>query len=288
MKPIHRDTLSGRFNLLAQLLKKKLGFLAAISLGIFLFVLFFQPFPLERFDFNNRLLFVAGFGAITFFFMLIEITARQFITKKDPRDSNENTISSFLHRFIILALCSVSLAFYLRYVGSVSISFFLMFKIVLICLAPPVILNLIDINQGLKENNKSLVAERRMIQKQIEKFEEDNLNKSLEFISENSNENITLLIAEVIFIQSADNYVEISYLNDGIIKKKLIRNTLKNIESQIKKYSNFIRCHRTCIVNMHYIERLEHNYSSYWLKLKVYQEKIPVSRQYLLKLKEAL
>jgi len=72
------------------------------------------------------------------------------------------------------------------------------------------------------------------------------------------------------------------------IKKKLIRNTLKNTELHIKQYSNFIRCHRTCIVNMHYIEKLNHDYNSYWLKIKGYDEKIPVSRQYLLKLKEAL
>jgi len=72
------------------------------------------------------------------------------------------------------------------------------------------------------------------------------------------------------------------------LRKKLIRNTLKNIEFFIKQYSNFIRCHRTCIVNMHYIEKLHQDYSSHWITIKGSNEKIPVSRQYLLKLKEAL
>jgi DNA-binding LytR/AlgR family response regulator len=151
-----------------------------------------------------------------------------------------------------------------------------------------VALKLFEINKELIQQNESLISERRIIQKQIEKYEEDNHNKSIEFISETRTENLTLLIAEVLFIQSADNYVEIAYLDGDNFKKKLIRNTLKNIELQIKQYSNFIRCHRTCIVNMHYIEKLNQDYSSHWLTIKGYNEKIPVSRQYLLKLREAL
>jgi DNA-binding LytR/AlgR family response regulator len=72
------------------------------------------------------------------------------------------------------------------------------------------------------------------------------------------------------------------------LKKALIRNTLKNIELQIKQYSNFIRCHRTFVVNLHYVVKLNHDYNSHWVTIKGYDEKVPVSRQYLLKLKEAL
>jgi hypothetical protein len=276
-----------RFNLLVQSLNKKLRLLLSISFGIFLFILFFQPFPLERFDFNNRLLFIAGFGAIVFLIIFLVRIAFPWITK-ESNNGNESVIASFLSGFIILILCSVAFAFYLRYVGLVSISFYIIFKVVLICFAPPVALKLFDINKELIQQNESLISERRIIQKQIEKYEEDNHNKSIEFISETRTENLTLLIAEVLFIQSADNYVEIAYLDGDNFKKKLIRNTLKNIELQIKQYSNFIRCHRTCIVNMHYIEKLNQDYSSHWLTIKGYNEKIPVSRQYLLKLREVL
>jgi DNA-binding LytR/AlgR family response regulator len=95
------------------------------------------------------------------------------------------------------------------------------------------------------------------------------------------------LIADVAFIKSADNYVEIVYVEGDTYKKKLIRNTLKNIELQIKQYSNFIRCHRISIVNFHFIEKLNSNYGNHWITIKGYEEHIPVSRQYLLKLKES-
>lgn len=276
---------SGSF---VKLLNRELGLLLSISSGVFLFILFFQPFALERFDFNNRLLFITGFGGIVFIFIFLLRVVFRWMIRKGDQNGNGTLVTSYLGGFIILALCSVAFVFYLRYVGSVSISFYIVFKVVLICLASPVALKLYDVYEGFIRQNESLVTERKTIQKQIEKYEEDILNKSIEFISETGTENLTLLIAEVVFIQSADNYVEIAYMDGDNHKKTLIRNTLKNVELQIKPYSNFIRCHRTCIVNMHYIEKLNQDYSSHWVTIKGYNEKIPVSRQYLLKLREAL
>jgi DNA-binding LytR/AlgR family response regulator len=276
---------SSRF---VQLLNRNIRLLLGISFGIFLFILFLEPFHLEKFDFDNRLLFIAGFGGIVFLFMFLLRIILPWIIQKNDLEGDKTMLNSYLEGLIILILCSVAFTFYLRYVGSVSISFYVVFKIVLICLAPSVALKLYDVNKGLMRQNESLISERKTIQKQVEKYEEDILNKSIEFISETGAENLTLIIAEVVFIQSADNYVEIAYMDGENIRKTLIRNTLKNVELQIKPYSNFIRCHRTCIVNMHYIEKLNQDYSSHWMTIKGFQERIPVSRQYLLKLKEAL
>jgi DNA-binding LytR/AlgR family response regulator len=280
--------MNNRFNKLVQSLNEKLILFLSISFGIFLFILFFQPFPLDRFDFNNRLLFVAGFGAIVFLFMFLVRIAFYRMVQNNTKNGDVTVLPSYFGGFILLALSSVAFVFYMRYVGFVSISFFVVFKVVLICLIPPVALRLYDNTRDLRQQNESLISEKKILQKQVEKYEEDNLNKSIEFISETESENLTLLIAEVVFIQSADNYVEIVYKEGDNFRKKLIRNTLKNIELQIKQYSNFIRCHRICIVNMHYIEKLNQSYGNHWITIKGYHEKIPVSRQYLLKLKEAL
>jgi DNA-binding LytR/AlgR family response regulator len=277
-----------KLNQLISLLKEELGLFLSISFGVFLFILFFQPFPLDNFDFNNKLLFVSGFGAIVFLFMFILRIAFPWLLYNKNQSNNEPVLTSYLSGFIILALSSVAFTFYLRYVGFVNISFYIVFKVVLICLAPSVALGLYDVITELRLQNESLIIEKKIIQKKVEKYEEDILNKSIEFVSENLTENFSLIIAEVAFIKSADNYVEIVYKEGDNFKKKLIRNTLKNIEQQIKPYSNFIRCHRICIVNMHYIEKLNRNYNNHWLSIKGYNEQIPVSRQYLLKLKETL
>jgi DNA-binding LytR/AlgR family response regulator len=183
---------------------------------------------------------------------------------------------------------TMAFEFYLRYVGSVHINFFISFKVIILCAVPPVILSIYDTMATLRQQNDLLIVEKKIMQKQVEKYEEDYLNKSVEFISENTNENFTLPIGDVTFIRSADNYVEIVFREGETFKKKQIRNTLKNIEQQIKPYSNFLRCHRICIVNIHFIEKLQRNNESHWLTIKGYNEQLPVSRQYLLKLKESL
>lgn len=269
-------------------LKEELGLLLSISFGVFLFVLFFQPFPFVGFDFNNSLLFVGGMGTIIFFIMvLVRITIPRLF-RRNNQEIKEFILPPYFSGFVIFIFSAVALVFYIRYVGTVSITFFITFKVVLVCLTPPLILNFFDLVNELKEQNELLVVEKKIFQKQVEKYEEDNLNKSIDFTSENNSENLTLLISEVALIKSADNYVEIVYKEGNNYKKKLIRNTLKNIEIQIKQYSNFLRCHRICIVNLHYIERLTRSNNNHLLIIKGFDEQVPVSRQYLIKLKEAL
>jgi DNA-binding LytR/AlgR family response regulator len=268
--------------------KEELGLLLSISFGVFLFVLFFQPFPFSGFDFNNTLLFVGGLGLIIFVIIVLARITIPWIFSTRYQEGKVFLLSSYFTGFMILAVSSVACIFYIRYVGLVSITFFITVKVVLICLTPPIILGLYDMVKDLKQQNELLVVERKIVQKQIEKYEEDILNKSIEFISENSSENLSLLVSEITMIKSADNYVEIVYKEADGFKKKLIRNTLKNIELQIKQYSNFLRCHRICIVNLHYIEKLVRSDHNHWLIIKGFDEKVPVSRQYLLKLKEAL
>ena len=218
---------------------------------------------------------------------LVRITI-PWIFKKNNEELKVPFLPPSFAGFIILTLSSVAFVFYLRYVGLVTITFFITVKVALICMVPPLILGIFDLIVELKQQNEMLIVERKIIQKQIEKYEQDVLNKSIEFISENSSENLTLHVSEVAFIKSADNYVEIVYKEGNDYKKKLIRNTMKNVELQIKQYSNFIRCHRICIVNLHFIEKLNRNDHNHWLTIKGYDELVPVSRQYLLKLKEAL
>ena len=89
-------------------------------------------------------------------------------------------------------------------------------------------------------------------------------------------------------IKSADNYIEILYKDNEKLQLRLIRNTLKNIEAQLKKYSEFIRCHRTYIINKKFVLDFTRGYTGYRLRLTGYNEQIPVSRQYLLMVKDAI
>jgi hypothetical protein len=278
--------MNKRLNQFITILKENFGLSIGIGFGIFLFVLFFQPFLLDQLDFNDRLIFVAGLAGIIFLFMVLIRIPFLLIFIKTGRKLHEFSFQYYLSGFLITALSSVAFAFYLHYVGFVGITFFIMVKIVLICLAPPIITGVYDVLMELKFENETLLRENESVQRQVEKYEEDNMSKSVEFISENNSENFVSHVSEVVVIKSADNYVEIVFREGDIFKKKLIRNTLKNIEQQLKPFPGFVRCHRVCIVNIRYIEKFHRNYSGHWLALKGYDEQIPVSRQYLLRFKE--
>ena len=268
--------------------KKDLWLIISIGFGVFLFVLFFQPFPLESFDFNNRLLLQAGLGTIVFLFLFLVRLFVEWFKQKYDQDTTESGLSSFMGGFLGLILSSVSFAFYLTYVGHVRISFYIMFKIVLVCLAPIIVLSLYDTFKALKEQNNELLQEKERFRAEVHKYEEDNQYQTIELMSENSAENLNLPIEAIAFVRSADNYVEIAYTESGMFRKKLLRNTLKHIEMQLHPWHEFIRCHRICIVNVKYIEKLNRNYSNYWLSIKGFDERIPVSIQHVFKLKELI
>ena len=142
--------MNNRLNQLVDALKDDLRLFLSISFGVFLFVLFFQPFPLEHFDFNNRLIFVAGLGGIVFLLMVLVRAAFLILTQYYSQINPGFVFPSYLSGFFILVLCSVAFPFYLRYVGLVSISFYTMFKVVLICLAPPTFLGRYDAVRKLR------------------------------------------------------------------------------------------------------------------------------------------
>lgn len=280
--------MNRKINQFVVLLKAALGLFLSISFGMFLFVLFFEPFPLDKFEFNNSIVFVAGIAAISFIIMsLVRITLPWLIQKYDQHQFDP-LLPPYANSFIIFVLTLVSFGFYIRYVGNVPLNIAIMFKLALISIFPPVSLWLHDLIKDLKKQNETLRNEIEIMEGKVEKYEEDYLSKPIEFTSDSSSEKLTLLIADLAFIKSADNYVEIVFKEGDTLKSKLIRNTLKNIELLLKPHTNFIRCHRICIVNTQYVDRLNRDDGNHWLSIKDYDERIPVSRQYLLKLKENL
>ncbi len=274
-----------RINQLINVLKEEVKLLITISIGVFIFILFFQPFPLDHFDFNNRLIFISGLSLIVFIIPVLTMLVSNLLFQKDNDHYTSQRITRNIEGAINWIAFSVAFAFYLHYVGNVDITFYLMGRILLITMVLPIVVKIHYHVKDLEENNLSLILEKKITREQSDIKEKGYLNQVIELVSENKSENLELQVSDLVIIKSADNYVEIIYREEDKIKKKLIRNTLKNIENQVKSY-NFIRCHRTCILNPGYIEKMEKDYNNYWLTLNGIEEKIPVSRQYILNFKE--
>jgi len=258
-----------------------------ISLGIFFFILFFRPFELNHLDFNNQLLFIAGCSAITFVLLcLFYILIPRIFPKLLASAVHAQRLIVLINIFLCI-ISSTAYAFYIRYVGGASLSMYLVFKILLICIVPVVILTLVIENRSLKQQIDSL-RENYIKLKMIVQDNTDSNTEIIQFVSDNKSDKIDLLSGDILLIKSAENYVEIIYKDSENHKQKLIRTTLRNIEDQLRKYAEFIRCHRTCIINTKYILKLTSSYQGYRLKIMDYSQEIPVSRQYLLDVRKAL
>ncbi len=268
--------------------KKYFKIYFGISISIFLFILFFQPFSAINFEFENKLLFIAGFGLIAFLIQIIvQIMFHRYLIQ-NRTEREENPIFNSLYYFSLVALTSVAFAFYIQYVGHTAVTFNIVLRSIVISLSIPVTIHLKNLISVLHEKYKNQLQENRIIQDKLKQFSESYANRFIELISENGSENIRILVSDIVFIKSADNYVEVGYHEETEVKKKMIRNTLKNIEKQLDDFNNFIRTHRSSIVNIQYINKLHKNFNTYWLTLDDTKETVPVSRQYLMAVKDLI
>ena len=279
---------SNLINRLFQGISKEIFLLAAISLGVFLFVLFFQPFPHDLAEFNDRLLFLTGLGVIVFLLLsFVRFLVNPFLKRMMDRE-RKLFLLPYLNGLVFGVLNSVAFAFYLRFVGSVGITFHVMVKVVLVSLLPPVVLRMYGLFVDLTAHNEQLIRENQQMKQQMHVFREDKPARTVTFISDHHSGNLNFQFDDILMFRSADNYVQVIYKDQQKTRKKLLRNTMKNIEQQLEPFAGLIRCHRTCIVNVDYAINLMRKNNSYWLTIQDYPEEIPVSRQYLIRTKEAL
>ena len=101
---------------------------------------------------------------------------------------------------------------------------------------------------------KKLLYESRTMQEKLKQLSESYANKHIEIVSFSESDNFRIQVSEIVYVKSADNYVEIGYHDEGVVKKQMVRNSLKNVEQQLFEFHNFIRTDRksTRLNSSHY------------------------------------
>ncbi len=91
------------------------------------------------------------------------------------------------------------------------------------------------------------------------------------------NNQIALPQNAIICMQSEDNYLELTYLENEKVKKYLIRSTLGKMD-EILNSELFIRCNRSIIINLFHLESIKKVSSGLFVKLKSIDNPIKVSK----------
>ncbi len=102
----------------------------------------------------------------------------------------------------------------------------------------------------------------------------------INFVDEKNELKLSVQADQVLWLEAADNYVKIHYLNKGKISTFMIRNSLKIMEERFSKTA-LVRCNRSMMVNFDKVKVLRKEKDGIYLGLD--QENIPdipVSKTY--------
>lgn len=114
-------------------------------------------------------------------------------------------------------------------------------------------------------------------------MEENIGTKSTSFITFHDDRGILQLSVakeNLLYIESADNYISTWYLKNGQLKKQLIRTTMRDLTSQLAD-TNIVRCHRSFMVNLDQVKVLRREKDNLFIELGYSGLKeIPISKTY--------
>ncbi len=102
--------------------------------------------------------------------------------------------------------------------------------------------------------------------------------EKIKFLAENGSVELEILPDHFLYAKADDNYVELYYLMNEQKNRKVIRNSLKSINSFLPTQGNFYRCHKSYVINFNHVNHISGNAQGYKFHLKNNEELIPVSR----------
>jgi hypothetical protein len=99
------------------------------------------------------------------------------------------------------------------------------------------------------------------------------------FKAERGNDHLRIPFTNLLFIEAKGNYVMIQYTEKNEIRKKLIRSSLKKIETEFEQ-GHLTRCHQSFIINNHRISSFQNTAQGASVQLIGMDSPVPVSRKY--------
>lgn len=109
----------------------------------------------------------------------------------------------------------------------------------------------------------------------------DNSKNLIPFHDEKGELRFSIKTENLLYLESADNYVNIYYLDKEKVSRFILRNTIKRLEDDFKG-TEVIRCHRSYMVNFEKVKILRKDKDELKLELDVVNAiDLPVSKTYV-------
>jgi len=278
------------FNKPYDLLESK-KFLLAFAMGMSIFVFFFlwvfEPFGLENLLAEEKFSVIGIYAGAS-----LALSALQFFVLQPLVFRNYKVWNTFLWLLLHLVLIGFINGFINSFLwndGYISLYYLLYFQWVVVSIGILPIALFVTIHYAWLMRRRAeravLVSTQLSARYNNPAVSSDSSEPTVVLKAANGKQALSCNPQQLIMVASVENYVEIHWLANDVIQKDLIRNTLINIEYQLSKKKLFFRCHKSYIVNKHFVRKVSGNAAGYKLHLSAGNYEVPVSRSLNTKIK---
>lgn len=252
-----------------------------ISIGVLGFLYLFQPLNVNLMDDKEKLYVVLGLAAITFLSLSLNLLILPSLFPGIFIKRVWNIKKEILWNLWILTTITVGYYLYYKVLGIFTIDFKMVLTLIVIAIIPITGLIVVNRNRMLRSNLK--LAER--INKKLEENKSID-NKLIHFHSEYAKDSLSIKVNLLVLIRAANNYIEVFWVEGEKLRTQMIRTSLKNAEELLEDYSFIFKCHRSFLVNTHYIDKIEGTVQGYKIHFDNIDFSVPVSKKFVYKLKQ--
>ncbi|WP_299439815.1 LytTR family transcriptional regulator DNA-binding domain-containing protein [uncultured Aquimarina sp.] len=244
-----------------------------ITLGFFvLFILFFlEPFDSGSSDFSFKTIYLTGYGVMTFFmYFIIHLFSAIYYKKAKVWKLFEEIIFCL---FFIISVIIIAF-FYTEIIINKNPErlnlnhFFGWFKVIFFGFGTLLFISAILLRKRYT---------RTKVQDKSEDLTKEDLIKNITISGSLKKESFQVDQTNLVYVKSENNYVSIFYFEENLLKEKLLRSTLSNIQKQLPL---FVKIHRSYIVNPDFTLSLKGSKQNAKLYLKKTEHSIPVSQPF--------
>jgi len=259
----------------------------SISLFIALFMLIFQPFGISNYTGEYKHLFESGYGVVTFIVLIIDLFVFPIFLDDWFKSQKWTVLKQMIWQIWILF--SIGLgnfiysAIFFRFISGFHAFLIYQFYTLVVGVIPILVITILHQNALLSDNLKIANELTGNLNSYTSLDVSDEIVK---IAADNNKDKIEMNLSDFIYVGSTGNYVQVFYMVKNELKSVLLRNTLKQIEEQVKDCPSIIKCHRAFLVNRDRILQVKGNSQGLRLILKDTSDEIPVSRNYSKSLRE--
>lgn len=252
-----------------------------ISLGVPLFLWLLQPFDIGLLPDQDKYYLIVGFGVITFLALSLHLLFIPSLFPKVFNSSKWNVLKEIFWNLWILFTILTGYFLYTKFLGILKFDFEVVIKLILTAVIPLTALIIINQNRMLRSRLKRADEINRKL-KEHKQWQEEIIN----FVSDYQKDSLAIKVSLMLFIRSANNYIEVFWKEGEVVKNQMVRCSMAYAEELLKEYKFIIKCHRSYIININYIDRFEGNLQGYKLYYDKIDFPIPVSKNFASKLQE--